>query len=105
MSESDNKKILVEVPAGNWADHMEYVEALDEFELEPSKSTSQPELPLAMMTKMCWTSAWTYTVYRRSNRRLSSGQYTATASVGQDDTSFFSLYCAAAFFLPSLSWS
>lgn len=34
-SKSDSKDILVDSPAGNWADHMELVEGLAELEPEP----------------------------------------------------------------------
>ena len=46
-SESNVKELLVEVPADNWADHMESDEGLAESEPEPSESASQPQIGLS----------------------------------------------------------
>ncbi len=45
-SESDVEELLVDVPAGTWADHMELIDGLVELEPEPSKSASQLQLVL-----------------------------------------------------------
>lgn len=71
LSESDGEEFLVEVPAGIWADHMEFVDELAEIEPEPSESASQPQLELAAhQTMTCWTSAWKCMAYQRMNRML-----------------------------------
>lgn len=72
LSESNGEELLVKVPAGNWADHVEYAEGLAELELEPSQSTSSCSLtwPLTIMKITCWTTAWMCTVYWKMNKRL-----------------------------------
>lgn len=46
-SESDGKDLSLEVPAGNWADYMDYVELFAKFKPEPFESTSKPQDELA----------------------------------------------------------
>lgn len=47
LSKSDDQEVLVDVPAGIWADHMELDEGLAELEAETSQCVSQQQLGLA----------------------------------------------------------
>lgn len=47
LSESDDQEILVDAPAGIWADHMELDEGLAELETKTSECASQQQLGLA----------------------------------------------------------
>lgn len=80
-SESDGEDLSLEVPAGNWADYMDYVELLARFKPEPLESTSQPQGELAAHCddddmREIGLNTPGLLVYKQE--ALSSGQYTAS---------------------------
>lgn len=96
---SVSDELLVGVPADSWADHMEYVEGLAELQSESSMSVSQPvELAAHPLDDdVLDIGLDVHGLSDDEQEALSSGQdAAATASVGQDDTSFLSLCRRAA---------
>ncbi len=97
---SDNEELLADVPAGNWADHMEFIDGLVKLESEPSKSTSQLQLELDARHNgddVLDIGMEMHGLSEDEQDMLSSGPDAAAAApVSQDDTSFFSLYRRAA---------
>lgn len=99
-SESGGEELSVEVPVGNWADHMECADRLAGCEPGPSEGLSRPQPELACFQEdddVLDIGLDMHGLSEDEQEPLSSDQCTAAAApVDQVDTSFLSLYRRAA---------